>query len=540
MLAVVMVCSSPCGMMYAQSKSKTKAKAKSKTTAPANTNVSSAELKKQQQSAQAEVKKTQEELKKNEAEVKRNLSELTRLEDDIAASMKESATLTSEVKRLNGKISDLEGKIGKLTQELERLRGEYLKAVKKMRVSRKRNSGMMYLFSAKDIAQAERRMRYLKEFSEWKDRQTKDIESKVAELSKANAALKQTKSDKDIMLGRELKVQTKLSDQKERQGVVVAELKANGEALKAHLAKKQSEVNALRNQVAAVIAEEQRKAEAERRKREEAAKAKAEQERIARQKEEAAKAEQKAREEAAKEQAARDEASKDKKTKEQPKKETPKKEQPKKEAPKKEETKKEPETKKDSKSKDYADARKRRPRDKGDKSKKETPQKDVKEKETPKKETPKQETPKPEKETPKSDSGFGNCKGSLPRPVSGSWRVTGKFGRHALPDLPDVIYDNPGIDVEVAKGATVKSVYGGEVSGVYMVPGFATVVIVNHGDYYTVYGNISGASVKVGDKVKQGQSLGSLAEDIDNPGKSSLHFEVWKGREKLNPQSWIQ
>lgn len=131
-------------------------------------------------------------------------------------------------------------------------------------------------------------------------------------------------------------------------------------------------------------------------------------------------------------------------------------------------------------------------------------------------------------------------RGALPRPVSGGFRITSPFGRHSLPDLPDVTYDNPGIDVEVDAGAAAKAVYQGKVSGVYMIPGFATVVIVNHGDYYTVYGNIASSTVKVGDSVKQGQTLGNVAADSDNPGHSTLHFEVWKGREKLNPSSWIR
>ncbi|MDE6811408.1 MAG: peptidoglycan DD-metalloendopeptidase family protein, partial [Muribaculaceae bacterium] len=437
---------------------------------------------------------------------------------------------------------------------------EYLKAVKKMRISRKRNSGMSYLFSAKDLAQAERRMRYLKEFSDWKDRQTKDIQAKVAELTKANAELKKAKSDKDVMLGRELKVQNKLSEQKQRQNVVIAELKANGTALKTHLAKKQSEVNALRNQVAAVIAEEQRKAESERRIRDEAARA--EQERIERQKaaEEQARIERETKEQAVREAAEkseRDATSNDKKTRDK----TSAKDQTKKTANIKDKNKKDKDTgktKDDGKNgnaggkenkggtQDYAKARNRKPRGESGKNKsgkegkvKESGKIEPAKKETPGKETQQQE--KPERKSPgASGANFAASRGALPRPVGGAWRVIGKFGRHALPDLPDVIYDNPGIDVEVSKGATVKSVFGGEVSGVYVVPGFLTVIIVSHGDYYTVYGNIGKASVKVGDVIRQGQAIGTLTEDADNPGRSSLHFEVWKGREKLNPQSWIQ
>lgn len=512
-------------------------KSKAAQTKP-NSTKSKAELTKMQKSAQEEVKKTREEIRKNEHEIQKSLNELSILEDGIAVSKKETETLSAEVGKLSTKISGLEANIEKNTKELERIRGEYLKAVKKMRISRKKNSGMVYLFSAKNLAQAERRMRYLKEFSEWKDKKTKEISAKVESLRVQNEQLQHAKKDKDIMLGRELKAQKKLNEQKGQQDLIIKDLKANGEALKEHLAKKQSEVNMLNNQVAAVIAEEQRKAEEQRRK-------KAEADRLA--------AERKARErEAAERKAAEEKATaerlaqeKAEREKEAAKKEVAKNEPVKKETPKKETTQKEV-AKKDSKTSegnlDYAKARNRKPRDPKQTSKKAEPKKEIAKQQAPKKEEPKKETPKtsaPKKEESQS-GGFAAMRGALPRPVGGAFRVTGKFGRHSLPDLPNVTYDNPGIDVEVAKGATVSSVYQGTVSGVYVLPGFSTVVIISHGDYYTVYGNLASASVKVGDNVKQGHALGRLTEDADNPGHSSLHFEVWKGREKVNPSNWIK
>ncbi len=106
--------------------------------------------------------------------------------------------------------------------------------------------------------------------------------------------------------------------------------------------------------------------------------------------------------------------------------------------------------------------------------------------------------------------------------------------------MADVIYDNPGIDAVVSKGASAQAVYSGTVTGVYVLNGFSTVIIVNHGDYYTVYGNIGTPVVKKGDKVKQGQSLGHLVSDPEEGGRTTIHFEVWKNREKQNPEAWIR
>lgn len=109
-----------------------------------------------------------------------------------------------------------------------------------------------------------------------------------------------------------------------------------------------------------------------------------------------------------------------------------------------------------------------------------------------------------------------------------------------MPELPEIVYDNPGIDAEVSKGASVKAVSLGKVSGVYKVAGYGTVVILNHGDYYTVYGNLDSVNVSVGSQVGTGQIVGKAASDPDDPRNGSVHFEVWRGREKLNPESWLR
>lgn len=145
-----------------------------------------------------------------------------------------------------------------------------------------------------------------------------------------------------------------------------------------------------------------------------------------------------------------------------------------------------------------------------------------------------------EKKESVPESGFGCMKGSLPRPVAGTFKVTSRFGLNQYHQMRDVVYDNPGIDAEVSAGASVKAVYPGKVSGVYVVPGYGTVVIVSHDGYYTVYGNLSKAAVKVGDKIKQGHTLGKAAKNEENPSRGLVHFEVWKNRDKMDPLAWIK
>ena len=466
-----------------------------------------------------DIKLTQEQIKANDAAVRKGLNELGKLETEIGDSKKKVATAAAQVNALEKQIGGLQKNIADNEAKLEKLRKEYLKAVKNIRSKKKSNSNLAFIFSSGSFSQAMRRMRYLRQFAEWRDRQTGEIGKHVDALKKETQQLAQSKVMHDRALGTRLAAQRQLETQYSKQDMIVTDLKKNGSALKSHLAAKQKEANALNSRIAALIAEEQRKAETERQAREDAERRRKEQ-----------RQEQLAREEAARERTVKEEKSPEKETviadnsskKKAAEPARKRKEKPRKDnvAAEKKKTEKQTDRKVGTEqSKNYADARKRRPRGSGSAA-----------------------APAPSASQNRSQGagGFEKMRGSLPRPVSGSFKVTSRFGRHSLPDLPDVMYDNPGIDAEVAAGAVAQAVYGGKVSGVYMIPGFSTVVIVSHGNYYTVYGNLSGASVKVGDVVKQGQGLGRIAVGEDDPGKGSIHFEVWRNREKLDPLGWIR
>lgn len=500
----------------------------SKGKAPVAKKETSADVRRQHEETRREIQRTQEELKRNEAEMKKSLGDLGRINADLEKTRGEVSTLQTAVGSLDKQISTLTAQIADNEAKLEKMRAEYLKAVKKMRAKRGNSSALAFIFSSDSFNQAMRRMRYLRQFSAWKEKQSAEINRQVAQLSEQKKSLANARMQKDDALRKQQVAKAELEKKGREQDAVVADLKRNGDLLTVHLSKKQQEANALKSRISALIAEEERKAAAERaaaEKREaerraaaeKAAAEKAEAERRAAEEKAAAERErQLAQAEQPKEQPAP--------KKETPKKETPKKETPKKVTPKKTEPAKGKEKKGDE-GKSYADARRRKPRSDAN-----TP--------APKAEAPKKSAPAPKMEV--ADGGFAGMKGSLPRPVDGMWRVTSRFGRQELPDLPGVVYDNPGINVEVSIGATVKSIYAGKISGVYMVPGYQTVVIVNHGNYYTAYGNLKSPAVKVGDNVKAGQKLGSAAENADDPGHGELHFEVYRNRDKLNPLDWIR
>lgn len=498
---------------------------------------SSAEAKRMQEAANKEIQATKEKIRLNDKEIKEGLADLNRLSAEISTGRKKVDNLQAKISSLQTEITTISGSISSNEKELQRMRDEYLKAIKKMRLNRKNRSMLAFIFASEDFNQALRRLRYMRQFFKWKERKSEEIHTMIVRLDEQRASLAGAKESQSLALSQLSKTQAELETKHAGRQHIVEGLKQNGEALQKHLSQKQAEANQLRNTIADLIAREQAKAEAERKAREKAeaeriARQKAEQERLERQKaEERQLAEDKAKaaENAKKaDENARKAAENARKADENARKKAE-------DAKKKEQNRLEKERKKAEKEKAKSERTARHRNKNKDKDKaKATPPAPVEE---PRKA---ENTSKPKPAVEATASNFSSMKGKLPRPVGGAWRITNPFGRHSMPELPEVVYDNPGIDAEVAMGAQVKAVAGGKVSGVYKIPGYGNVVIVNHGDYYTVYGNLSAVNVAVGNSVAAGSGIGSAGADPDDARRGSVHFEVWHGREKQNPELWLQ
>lgn len=136
----------------------------------------------------------------------------------------------------------------------------------------------------------------------------------------------------------------------------------------------------------------------------------------------------------------------------------------------------------------------------------------------------------------KLDVEFSKNKGKLPWPAEGP--VVSRFGKHYHPVYKNLeLPPNNGVDIALSKGEHVKAVFDGVVSQVLVMPGYNQCVLVQHGNYFTLYCKMKNIAVKAGDKVKTGQLLG----DIDTiNGQTQLHFEVWKGKDPQNPETWLR
>lgn len=133
--------------------------------------------------------------------------------------------------------------------------------------------------------------------------------------------------------------------------------------------------------------------------------------------------------------------------------------------------------------------------------------------------------------------GFAANKGRLPWPVAKGY-ISGHYGKHQHPVYENVTINNKGIYIQTTAGSDARAVYEGEVT-TCMVMGSTYAIIIQHGNYRTVYTGIQKPYVKPGDKVTAKQNIGKIASNADEDNKTELQFQVWEDRNLLNPELWI-
>ena len=134
---------------------------------------------------------------------------------------------------------------------------------------------------------------------------------------------------------------------------------------------------------------------------------------------------------------------------------------------------------------------------------------------------------------------FESNKGRLLYPVSGRYRIVRGFGRQKHPELQYVEIENSGIDIEALSNPNARAVFDGKVSATFRQPGYGTIVMIRHGNYLSIYANLDAISVKTGDPVKTGQTIGTILKDPEEDNRAILYFELRKERTKLNPTLWL-
>ena len=134
----------------------------------------------------------------------------------------------------------------------------------------------------------------------------------------------------------------------------------------------------------------------------------------------------------------------------------------------------------------------------------------------------------------KLSGSFEKNRGILPMPITGPYVIVGRFGQYAV--TKNVRLDNKGIDIKGKAGAKARAIFDGEVSAIFKYNGLNN-VLIRHGNYISVYCNLSKVSVTKGSKVKTRNEIGTVHQDAS--GNAVLHFQLRKETTKLNPEVWL-
>ena len=471
------------------------------------TNASIQGLQKERQQLQQKIREQERRLRDNEKDVKKRLQSLMVLNTEIEDKKRDIEATRIDLTHLNDTIELLGQQMIQLQNQLDQFKREYIRSVRYMHRNRSAQSKLMFIFSAKNFSQMYRRLIFMRHYASYQRTQGEAIIQKKNELTHVQGVLLAAKDNKDKLLKRDIRTHQELENSQIEQKKVVSTLQKEHKTIEALIADHRKRDAELNSRIDRLIAEEvarakaraeaeaKRKAEAEaaRKRKEELARKKAEAERIERENKRRI-AEARAKEERLKAQARAAE---------------------KKERREAERLAREAERERLATERRAAEERRANER----------------------------EIAAARRETDLANSisaedlrlsnNFENNRGRFPMPISGSYQVVNSFGQYNVEGLKNVRLDNKGVNLKGQAGAIVRCIFTGEVTTVFNYSG-STCVIIRHGSYFSVYGNLGSVSVKRGQKIGTGQAIGTVASD------NILQFQLRKGRTPLNPMQWLR
>ena len=455
-------------------------------------NASIKKLQSQRADIQRKIKEQQKALKENRENVSKKLNELMMINGEIDKSKHNIDDIEKDIHHINGNIGILNTQLNTLKAQLKDRQNKYIKSMRYMARHRTMQDKLMFIFSAKNLYQMYRRLRFVREYANYQRAQGEAVKAKRQQVSDKHAQLRNVKGQKSNLLHKGQQEHAKLEANKNQQQEIVNGLRKQQSTIQGIIADQRKKDAAL-NAAAEAAARENARRIAEARQRELAAEQAA---RKARAAEEAAR---KAREAAA--------AEEKRKAQELEAAATARKaaaEQAAREAEAAREA---------AERKQAADA--------------ERAKKDIAE--------AKQDQEEEQRFSSMDrmmNNGFEANKGRLPMPITGGYRVVSHFGQYHVAGLKGVTLDNKGINIMGGSGCKARAIYDGEVSAVLSYAG-TVVVMLRHGAYISVYSNLSSASVSRGQKVSTRQVIGTVGPD------HILQFQLRKERAKLNPEAWL-
>ena len=399
------------------------------------------ELENQRNELQQQIAESETLLLSTKKDVKSQLDNLALINGQIAERKKYIGVIERDVRTLNNEIRTLQRQLKTLQKDLKDRKDKYEASVQYMYRNKSIQEKLMFIFSADNLSQTYRRMRYVQEYADYQRLQAIEIARKQKQVEAKKADLEANLAAKERLLKEGEAEKKKLEKQeKDRQGILNG-LKRKQRGIQDEIRKKRQSAKKLNDQIDRLIEQEIEKA----RKR----------------------AEEEARKRAQAGKSGKDASGK-------------------------------------SSSSD-------KPAQKGTVEKFNLNAEDR-----------------------QLSGSFVKNKGILPMPITGPYVIVGRFGQYAV--TKNVRLDNKGIDIKGKAGAKARAIFDGEVSAVFKYNGLNN-VLVRHGDYISVYCNLSSVSVSKGSKVKTKSEIGTVHTDAS--GNAVLHFQLRKETTKLNPEIWL-
>ena len=405
--------------------------------ASAQTNKKIKELENQRNELQQQIAESETLLRSTKKDVKSQLDNLALINGQIDERKKYILAIEKDVQTINGEINTLQRQLKSLQKDLDDKKKKYESSVQYMYRNKSIQEKLMFIFSAENLSQTYRRLRYVREYANYQRLQAIEIERKQKQVEAKKTELVSTRAAKEKLLQESEAEKKKLEKQEKDKQTILNGLKRKQRGIQNEINKKRRSANKLNAQIDRLIEQEIEKA----RKRAE------------------------------------------------------------------EEAKK------------YA-------RKEGGKQAQKPVEKTVKQGTV--------DRFRMNTEDRQLSGSFEKNKGILPMPITGPYVIVGRYGQYAV--TKHVRLDNKGIDIRGKEGAKARAIFDGEVSAIFKYNGLNN-VLVRHGNYISVYCNLSTVTVTKGSKVKTRQEIGTVQKDAS--GNPVLHFQLRKETTKLNPEVWL-
>lgn len=403
---------------------------------------SSAELQKQRERIDREIRQLSESLKSTSSDRTLSLRQVNALNAQLKLREQKIETISNEIRLINNQISSNTRAVKELQDQLAQLRKDYERMILFAYRNRNAYNKMMFIFASRDFNQAFKRVKYLQQLNGSRKQKASEIGETQHEIELKLAQLEASREEQARLLAEQRSEQAEIAKEQGEESRVLRSLTQQEEQFKQEISRRQQELRRLATAINQAI---ERELEEERKREEEArlAAARLEAARTGRTVEEVEAANPVARKTDAELLAATPEAA-------------------------------------------------------------------------------------------RLSADFADNKGKLPWPVRNGV-VTLGFGKHTMGR--NAIQDNTGIRIQTHQDMPVTAVFDGEVSVVIPMQGLGYVVLVKHGRFFTLYGNLRSLTVKKGDKVQVGQRLGTAITDSE--GLTEVHFELIEATNRQNPEQWL-